>query len=132
MIFRYAFPPIVTKYTRPKKKNTTFLLFFYCLPTQQFKGHISGNNGPTETVHLSKVAEFNQENGQTAFKVINPHRYFNKRKQKCNLTLAMSPLCNSICPLPPASCLLFKTVISHVDGSNSMVLSSPMVLPVSS
>ncbi len=36
------------------------------------------------------------------------------RLKKCNLTLAVSPLCNSICPLPLPSRLLYITVISHV------------------
>ena len=44
--------------------------------------------------------------------------------KKCNLTLAMSPLCNSISSLPLPISLLYIIAISHVDGSNSMVLSS--------
>ncbi len=53
-----------------------------------------------------------------------------KISEKCNLTLAMSPHCNNICPMPLPSHLLYIIVISHLDGSNSMVLSSHVVLPV--
>ena len=32
LIFRYAFPPIVAKWTRPKEKSENFILFFIAPP----------------------------------------------------------------------------------------------------
>ncbi len=56
LIFRYAFPPTVAKWTRTEKKMAIFILF-YIAPRLC---NISGTNGPTEMVHLSTFAEFDQ------------------------------------------------------------------------